>query len=364
MTRILVIEDHKAMREDIVETLAIEGYDALGAENGRVGVDMAQQERPNLIVCDIMMPEKNGYEVLEIVRRNPHTATIPFIFLTAKTERVNVRHGMMLGADDYLKKPFQVDDLLNSIESQLKKREELNQAANERLEELRQNIITALPHELRTPLNTVIGFSDILMMEAQRVKPDQVVSWAKHINGAAHRLYRLVENYLYYVHLQVLGQKGEPLNVDNERIQEIRSLVEGEAQKQAMQEDRVEDLHVDVRDDAALNISFQDANKIITELVNNAFKFSKKGQAVHITGRALDNGMYEIVVQDEGRGITEEQVSRIGAYMQFDRWLYEQQGMGLGLAVVKELMTLHGGELHIKGVHEQGTTARVLIRTA
>lgn len=363
MTKVLVIEDARALREDIVEMLSLEGFEALGAENGRVGVELANKERPGLIVCDIMMPEKDGYEVLEDIRRNPHTATIPFIFLTAKTEKVNVRHGMMLGADDYLTKPFRIGELFESIQLQLKKRQELNEAANRRLEDLRKNIITALPHELRTPLNTIIGFSDIMVMEAQRLKPDQVASWATHINVAAHRLYRLVENYLYYVRLQVAAETDEPLNKDGERIVEIRSLVEAEAQKQAMQSDRLDDLKVDIKDDAVLDIAFQDLNKIVTELIDNAFKFSEKGEGVCVSGHAVDDGIYEIVIQDHGRGITDEQANNIGAYMQFERWLYEQQGMGLGLAVIKDLMALHGGELYLNGEADQGTIARVLIRT-
>lgn len=364
MTKVLVIEDSRVLREDILEMLTLEGFEALGAENGYIGVELARRERPELIVCDIMMPEKDGYEVLEEIRRDPQTATIPFIFLTAKTERVSRRHGMMLGADDYLDKPFLIEEFLGSVRSQLGRRYELNEAAHQRLEDLKQSIITALPHELRTPLNTVIGFSDMLAMEAQQLKPDQIVAWAGHINLAAHRLYRLVENYLYYVRLQVATQTGESLNQDNEYVTDICGIIEAEAHKRARQEDRQLDLSLDIQSGGVmLNISHEDVHKVVTELIDNAFKFSEAGQAVRVSGQPTENGMYEIAVHDEGHGITDEQARNIGAYMQFERWLYEQQGMGLGLAVVKDLMTLHGGELHLEGKPERGTSARVYIPT-
>src|SRR5688572_16035760 len=204
MTRILVIEDARDLRDGVIAMLTMEGFDAVGAEHDAVGQHMAQKHEPDLIVCDIRMPEMDGYEVLEHVRKNAATAAIPFIFLTARTDRLNVRQGMVLGADDYLTKPFLVSELLDSITSQLKKRAELNQNAEKRMNELRENIITALPHEVRTPLNTIIGFSDMLLIEAQRIKPDQIADWATHINQAAQRLYHLVENYLFYARLQIV----------------------------------------------------------------------------------------------------------------------------------------------------------------
>ena len=118
---ILVIDDNTDIRENTAEILDLAGYKTLTAENGKKGVDTAVKEKPSLIICDIMMPELDGYGVLHLLRKNPETLNIPFIFLTAKTERSDFRKGMEMGADDYITKPFDDIELLNAVEVRLKK---------------------------------------------------------------------------------------------------------------------------------------------------------------------------------------------------------------------------------------------------
>jgi DNA-binding response OmpR family regulator len=121
MKKILLIEDNEDVRENTTEILQLAGYEVITAPNGKVGVEHAQQAKPDLIICDIMMPELDGYGVLHILNKKPETTGIPFIFLTAKTEKTDIRKGMNLGADDYLTKPFDDTDLLNAIEARLRK---------------------------------------------------------------------------------------------------------------------------------------------------------------------------------------------------------------------------------------------------
>lgn len=123
MKSILVIDDNPDIRDNTAEILELAGYKTFTAENGKQGVDIAINEKPSVIVCDIMMPELDGYGVLHLLRRNAETQNIPFIFLTAKTERSDFRKGMEMGADDYLTKPFDDIELLNAIEVRLKKSE-------------------------------------------------------------------------------------------------------------------------------------------------------------------------------------------------------------------------------------------------
>lgn len=120
--KILLIEDNQDLRENTEELLTLAGYDVRTAENGKVGVDLAIREQPDLIVCDIMMPELDGYGVLHILSKRDDTAAIPFIFLTAMAEKSEFRKGMELGADDYLTKPFDETGLLNAIEARFRKR--------------------------------------------------------------------------------------------------------------------------------------------------------------------------------------------------------------------------------------------------
>jgi DNA-binding response OmpR family regulator len=125
---ILVIDDNKDIRENTAEILDLAGYKTFMAENGKKGVEIALREKPSIIVCDIMMPELDGYGVLHLIRKNPETQNIPFIFLTAKTERSDFRKGMEMGADDYITKPFEDIELLNAVEIRLKKSAILNQS--------------------------------------------------------------------------------------------------------------------------------------------------------------------------------------------------------------------------------------------
>lgn len=135
MKKILIIEDQPQMRRKLVMILEREQFQVAAAPNGLIGLDLARSDPPDLIICDIMMPELDGYEVLEALRADKATATIPFIFLTAKGERVDQRAGMSIGADDYLTKPVLKDDLLDSIHARLRRREQEDQRLQEKLDQ-------------------------------------------------------------------------------------------------------------------------------------------------------------------------------------------------------------------------------------
>lgn len=357
MPKILVIEDAHLLRNDILETLTLEGFEVIGAENGRTGLQLAREHRPDLIVCDIMMPELDGYGVLEALRKDPTLAMTPFIFMTAKTDKTDIRLGMGLGADDYLTKPFLTIDLLNTIHARLGKRALQTQEAERKLEELRESIITALPHELRTPLNTIIGFSEMLISDGLSLDSDKVIEWGKHINTAALRLYRLIENYLVYVRIEILARDSQKAQAFREHVlHEPAMLVQLQAQQKAQQYNRSHDLLLTPLEDApGLRISEQDLNKILEEVIDNAFKFSEENSAVQVSASLKAADDYVISIANRGRRMSAEQIAGIGAYMQFDRWLYEQQGMGMGLTIAKRLTELAGGKLVIQS-SEQGLT--------
>ncbi len=134
MKKILLIEDNKDVRENTAEILRMARYNVYTARNGKEGVELAQKEKPDLIICDIMMPVLDGYGVLHLLSKNEETASIPFIYLTAKAERDDFRKGMEMGADDYLTKPFDDVELLNAIESRLKKNEILRKEFTKTIE--------------------------------------------------------------------------------------------------------------------------------------------------------------------------------------------------------------------------------------
>jgi diguanylate cyclase (GGDEF)-like protein len=156
MYKILVIEDERSIRINLLKLLSAEGFQAIGAENGSCGVQLARREQPDVIICDILMPILDGYGVLKALQQDPTTATIPFIFLTAKADRADWRQAMTLGADDYLTKPFTRAELLEAIATRLQKKASLAQRHNLELEQtqaqldylLRYNHLTNLPNQV------------------------------------------------------------------------------------------------------------------------------------------------------------------------------------------------------------------------
>ncbi|MBJ7882053.1 response regulator [Gelidibacter salicanalis] len=153
MKRLLLIEDDTVLRENTAELLELSDFQVMTAPNGKIGVLLAKEHLPDLIVCDIMMPEMDGYAVLEALSKNESTQHIPFIYLSAKTERQDVRKGMNLGADDYITKPFSEDELISAIESRL--------AKVSILKEIQEKTLTTAENEteLRT-LNDLKNFFD------------------------------------------------------------------------------------------------------------------------------------------------------------------------------------------------------------
>lgn len=154
MKKILLIEDNPDVRENTAEILQLAQYNVITAENGKEGVEIAQRELPDLIICDIMMPELNGHGVLFMLSKNRETANIPFIFLTAKAERSDVRKGMDMGADDYITKPFDDVELLNAINARLKKNELLKREFSRNVEGISEFINSVKGIETLQKLST------------------------------------------------------------------------------------------------------------------------------------------------------------------------------------------------------------------
>jgi two-component system sensor histidine kinase/response regulator len=354
MSHVVVIDDDLPLLDSIVETLRVQGFSVEAARNGREGIHLVHEQIPDLVVCDISMPELNGYDVLRSLRGDPVTRSIPFVFLTGKVAREDFRKGMELGADDFLPKPFRSSELLEAVNTQLQKRTQLAEQYETTLRLLRKNIVYALPHELRTPLTGMLGYAELLQMDAEVLQPEEVATIASHISTSSRRLHRIIENFLVYAQLELIASDPEQLEaLRNHVIGHTANIIHNEAVFQAEAAGRADDLVVQA-DRAAVQISEADLRKIIAELVGNAFKFSKPGSRVLVTA-GRDTCGYVIRICDNGRGMTAEQIQNIGAYMQFERVLHEQQGLGLGLIIAKRLIEFHAGHFAIRSVPGQGT---------
>ena len=353
MAIILVIEDQTDLLEDVMELLQFEGYEVWGASDGRSGVQIAHDRLPDLIICDVMMPELDGFGVLFELRCEPMTTTIPFIFLTARTAREDLRRGMQLGADDYLTKPFTQNELLSAVNVMLAKRQALEKESEARLDEMRQSLLSTLPHEFRTPLTSILGYGQLLL-DFDTLESSQVQNMIKVIIQAGNRLYRLIENYLLYAQIEIIRTDPDRINkLRGVRVVNPEREIIRTAGDKAVEVERAGDLTIHI-ENVPFIMSDEGLKKIVEELVDNAFKFSEYGSPVEILGKVSGNA-YSLCVSDQGHGMTANQIRKVGAFTQFERKLYEQQGMGLGLVLSKRIVELYGGHLEIESRLHEGT---------
>lgn len=360
MTKILIIEDDPQIREEVLFWLTLEDYEAIGASNGREGIEFAQSYRPDLIVSDIMMPEKDGYRVLLEVRTQPATALIPFIFLTAKQEKGDIRYGMELGADDYITKPFEREEFLRAIQARLNRQQQYTQESAQQVNRLRQNFLRTLPHELRTPLVGILGIGELLMQDADTLTTAEIADYAGLITSSGQQLYRLIENYLLYTQLeQLAADPAQAALLMQGRVSQTYAILHETSERVANKYARYSNLLLAIQP-ATVPIEAQDLTKIIYELVDNAFKFSKAPARVQVNAD-VQGDTYVILVTDQGRGMSAENIAAIDAYVQFERAIYEQQGAGLGLAIVRRLLELTGGACQITSTVNVGTQVRVTL---
>ncbi|MDZ8186424.1 MAG: response regulator [Nostoc sp. ChiSLP02] len=361
MSTILIIEDEPQVRENIQQILQLSDFQTLIAANGRIGLEIATTELPDLIICDIMMPELDGYSVLSALRQNEATINIPLIFLSAKAERSDFRKGMDFGADDYLTKPFTPEELLSAIASRLEKHALIERQSQAKLDELRINIAQSLPHELNTPLNGILGMSQLLMENCDVMPESEEIEIAELIYTSANRLYRLTQRFLLYSDLELIAKSPEKFRKIQEQPDRCSSdkVINVISQIKAREVGREKDLKLELQA-STVKITEEKLSIIIEELLDNAFKFSSPSSEVQVIANIRDR-KFQLHIIDNGRGMTPQEIEKFGAFLQFNRKSYEQQGSGLGLAIVQHIVNLYGGELTIDSIPQKGTTVSVYL---
>ena len=359
LAKILVIEDDTAVRSLILRALRDGNYAVTGAENGVEGIEIARSWLPDLVLCDVRMEKLDGYGTLEALRKHTATTTTPFILMTGQADHASMRQGMELGADDYLPKPFTVMELLAAVEARLRSHQAMRRQAEARLQNLRTNISCALPHELRTPLNGILGFSELLMQEGDSLRGDEVMTMGRAIHDSARRLHRVIENTLLYAQIELAwGDDAKVAALRKGYAENIEPAVRKASMRRAFSDQREADLKLTLAA-AAAAMSEEHLTRVVDELVENAFKFSNPGSPVTVS-LAPEESRVVLEVSDQGRGMRQEDIQQMGAYMQFDRRFYEQQGSGLGLTIAKRLVELHGGTMMIQS--ELGRGTQVFVR--
>lgn len=363
MQKILVIDDEDIFRQTTAATLQRKGFEAHEAADGSDGLEIARRILPDLVLCDVNMSQMDGYATLQALRKEPATATIPFILMTGLDGADIMRRGMNLGADDFLEKPFTAPQLFAAVHARLQKQQTLQQSAEKKLADLRASLSLALPHEMLTPLNGIFGLADVLSTDAANMLPEEVAEVARGITASAERLHHLVQNFVLFGQLELLETDPEAqADLRGHRIERVRQLIAERLASRAEKCGRTADADACI-DDAVLRIGPEMFTRLVDELLDNAFKFSAAGERVKVTGRVTGQ-IFTLSIADEGDGMDAVQVAQIGAYSQFDRKNREQQGSGLGLAIVKRLAKLHQGQFQVKSERDCGTTVTVKLPLA
>lgn len=358
MKKILVIEDTENVRENIIEILESEDYEVHGAENGKVGLEMALNIQPDLVLCDIMMPVMDGYETLKEMRKNVATSTVPFVFLTAKNTRHDQRLGMELGADDYIPKPFTIEELTGAVSMRLKRSEEFKEKSEKKLNELTKNMGTPITDVIHEPLKAIVGFSKMLMTEYSTMEKFEMAEFNQLIYKAGMKLNTIVSKSFLYYQLQALELDKEKLSIKSkETAKEIKSLVEPVINELASEYKRGDDMMMNL-ENASLQLPAEYMVAAVKEIAENAMLFSPKRSSIRIVG-GKENDHYIITVRDEGLGMTQDQIANIGAYQKYQEDLESKSGVGLGLVNAKKIVEIFGGNLLIKSNLGLETTVRL-----
>ncbi len=339
-SKILIVEDNHVIRQELLDVMEMENYQVVEAKDGNEGIQLAKEKLPDIIISDMLMPNKNGLEMMKEIKSNPITENIPFIFLSALSDKEYIRNTLDLGAEDYLTKPIDTKDLLQAIRLKLR----VSEKNEERLNQLRLNVLKSIPHELRTSLNSILGFSYLIKNDNKRLSENEIKQFAEHINESGNRVLHLIENYITYVKLTTLSTDSSSIlelkenycNCTNKIIRKCINELSYNSNEYVLQ-----------TQDAEINIKHEHLEILITEIISNAVKFSDKGGLIKISS-LINNNKLVLTVENKASGISQKQISNIGAFMQFNRGVQEQQGVGIGLSIIKLISNIYNLDFNIK----------------
>ena len=367
MTKILVIEDEGMLREEVMDWLTFEDYEAIGAEDGLAGVVAAARHLPDLIVCDVTMPRLNGYGVLLEINANPRTAGIPFIFMTARASHDDIREGMSLGADDYITKPFTRLELLQTIRARLEKKatqqrhqqnqiDELQEALAQEHENrlLKAKLVAMFSHDFRNPLAAILSANSLLRDYGDRLDENRRRQHMTHIDAAVRQLLQMLDDMLVVAQLETghLDVTAEPLNISLfiQEIVEEFVLIHGSTHQLFFESVCHEIIMADPRL----------LRQIAANLISNAIKYSPQNGEVRVELECHDSACI-LSVQDQGIGIPEADQAHLFDGFRRGSNVENVSGTGLGLAIVKQAVDLQGGSIHLQSQVGIGTRIVVTI---
>ncbi|GBO56112.1 two-component hybrid sensor and regulator [Pseudanabaena sp. lw0831] len=366
---VLVVDDEPD-NFDVIETLlSAQNYQLHYAASGKNAIASLETFQPDLILLDVMMPEMNGIEVCKRIKANPEWQIVPIIMVTALSSKLDLANCLNAGADDFISKPINSVEMRARVHSMLRIKQQYDSIQTlshiqsntinileSTLNELRGTLASKMSHELNTPLNGIMGTISLLKEDIENMDIDEIREMLGWVDESAQRLENLTKKFLLYLELESSPIRQQSFKTAHTKFSS--AAVKSTLQSFVRQLKRGDDRLIFDLEESEIALSERDLLTILHELVDNAVKFSTSGTIVKIHSQVMGN-MFNLSVHDLGRGMTEEQVDRIGAFVQFERKTYEQQGVGLGLRIVKKIVELAEGIFSISSIYQQQTTVNI-----
>jgi len=339
------------LRKSFCQALGRNGYNVIEAASGVAGLALARKHLPDLVLSDINMPDGDGETLLRDIRHDPELRSTQVVLMTGRPDLVTPRKGMEEGADDFLVKPVSLEALLACVEARFNRASISWRVEDKKLAQLLSTVPAHLPHEFFTPLAGIIGLMEIVRGNVASFPPEEVDDIHNDVYQSALRLHRTLKNYLLILDLQTALSEPVPPPLSSLDVEETIQAGVDEALRH---NERREDITLRMRA-CSVSVKPEDLGRIVEELTDNACKFSRQGTPVELEWSA--DGRLKIT--DQGRGLTTEEISRIGAFQQFDRKKHEQQGLGLGLVLVQKLAARCNAKFSMNSQPGQGTQVQV-----
>jgi len=325
------------MRKMTAQALRFEGFDVLEAPDGKSGVATALNSFPDLVVCDVMMPDVDGFGVIHALRANPRTALTPFIFLTAMAANGDLRHGMEVGADDYLTKPFKIEE------------------SERKAEEVSLAVAASVPQEILESLDQITNVTNSIALK-YAAQDSEVAAMQEVVELGALRLRRIMRRLHLYAQLpQLYANRFELVGAGS--LVAAETVIERVARAVCRSWKRESDLAV-ASEAAQLPIGEEYLELLVEELVDNACKFSTPGSRIEVRVQSHPE-YWSLTVCNKGTGLSADQTARIGAFKQFWSGSARPRGLGLGLALTEGVARLHGAEFVIES--DAGSVAATIL---
>ena len=352
---ILFVDDEESLLDIVGSVLESEGFNVLTAETVEKGIEILNRTIPDVIISDITMPGKNGFDFFKYVRSLAHLQHVPFLFLSAHSDSESVVAGKEMGSDDYLTKPVDFHLLLSSIRGKLIRKEQLREASVLQTEKIKTEIFRLITHEMRTPLTSILGATEMLSDSQGGYTPKELTEFLQMLQNSSKRLNLMVDDFLTATKIEsgeIIREmenkeyRISPLHITQRLIDEL--------------EYQSKHHHVTIRNDVpditvSVHMYAPHVENILKRLLDNAIKFSKPEGSVIVEFTESDG--YLFTISDFGIGISESKRSVIfQKFGQVDREKNEQQGSGLGLYIAYHLAKLNGAEVWYESMENKGST--------